>query len=78
MEGIPFLLNLLAYFEIIDFEKKQKKQIFKVNKRVFSGSEECKDSSSEKIRSNERKVTFAFESNLLVIVKNLAKTVIRK
>ena len=78
MEGIPFLLNLLAYSEIIGCEKKKKKQIFKVNKRVFSGSEECKDNSSEKIRSNGRKVTFAVESNLLVIVKNLAKTVIRK
>ena len=43
VEGIPFLLNLLVYSEIIGFEKKNK-LIFKVNKRIFSRSEECKDS----------------------------------
>ena len=44
VEGIPFLLNLLVYSEIIGFEKKKSKLIFKVNKRIFSRSEECKDS----------------------------------
>ena len=44
VERIPLLLNLLAYSEIIGYEKTKKKLIFNVSKMIFSRSEECKDS----------------------------------